>query len=175
MSNGGVGPNYGLIEFANAAKGHSPGESFPSVGEPYDRQTGSFDYCNVPGAIWISDNGCATFDVLVVNGRSYGYVWTILEDEDYCCRKSFESWYVEWVSSAINIIRRESILATLRTDMHIDELRDQFGHEIVPVAEEHKSGGYSLCFHDCNAHFFFNENDRLTRIEHHAHIVSPRT
>ncbi|MCA9195695.1 MAG: hypothetical protein KDB03_28190 [Planctomycetales bacterium] len=127
----------------------------------------------MPGTIWLSDNGCATSDVLVVNGPSYGCVWTILEEQDYCCCRSFEAWYLGWLASAINTIRRESILATLRSGMHLDDLRSIFGREIVPVPPEERASGYLLCFYDCNAHFFFDPNDRLTRFKHQSHIISP--
>ena len=174
LSNGGTGPNYGLVEFSKASRGHSPADCFPSVGEPYQRQSGSFDYGNVPGTIWLSDNGCATFDVLVVNGPSHGFVWTIIDEEDYCCCRSFETWYLGWLASAINTIRRESILEGLRLGMRLDDIRSLFGHEIVPVAADKREGGYLLCFHDCNVHFFFDSHDRLTRFEHQSHIISPR-
>ena len=173
FSNGGAGPNYGLVEFSKATKGHSPANCFPSVGEPYQRQSGSFDYRDVPGSIWLSDNGCATVDVLVVNGPSHGFVWTILEEEDYCCCRSFTTWYLGWLASAINTIRRESILKQVRPGMQVDDIRSLFGQEIVPVNPDKRGSCYLLCFHDCNAYFYFDSQDRLTKLEHRSHIIIP--
>jgi hypothetical protein len=151
MSNGGAGPNYGLVEFARALNGHSPADCFPTVGEPYQRKSGSLNYANVPGTIWLSDNGCATFDVLVVNGPSHGCVWTIRDDDDYCCCKSFETWYLGWLASAIKTIRRESILEMVRLGMHVDEIRSLFGPETRSIDAVRTSIEYNISTHSAHS------------------------
>jgi hypothetical protein len=111
--------------------------------------------------------------VLVVNGLSYGFVWTILNEEDYCCCKSFTTWYQGWFASAINTIRRESILKRVRPGMHLDDIRSLFGREIVPVTPDARGSRHLLCFYDCNAYFYFDSQDRLTKFEHQSHIIIP--
>ncbi len=173
VSNGGAGPNYGLIEIERAALGHIPSLPFP-VHEVDSKPDGSiFEGNRIPGAIWLSDNGCCTFDILVVNGRLAGNVWTVLENDHGHCCQSFHAWYCGWLTSAIRTLEREPLLSTLRPGMHIDEIRAVFGDEIVPVADNEKSVGYIVAFCDCNAVFRFNSNDQLLDVKHHAHVICP--
>ena len=175
ISNGGAGPNYGVQPFAEATIGCSPSTPFPSIGERHQEPIGSFDYSNVPGAVWLSDNGCATFDSLIVNGESFGKVWTVLEERDYCRSESFTSWYVGWARSAINTIKRENLLQSISCGMTLKEVREILGSEIVPNGQRYVMGDtYWLVFRDCNAQFEFSCSDRVLQIRHDSQIIVPR-
>ncbi len=176
VSNGGTGPNYGVVEIERAALGHVPSIPFlicEAEAEHKPNET-TFENRDIPGAIWLSDNGCATFDIMVVNGPLVGNVWTILEDErTYCC-SGFQTWYFGWLKSAIRTLQREPLLKSVRTGMHIEAIRNLLGDEIVPVPVEFRGKGYGVAFSDCNAHFFFDSKDQLQKMTHLSHIICPR-
>lgn len=173
VSNGGAGPNYGLIDLERAAVGHIPSRPFPIPELESGSDVALSECAEIPGAVWLSDNGCATFDLMAVNGDLKGSVWTVLEDENHFRCSSFERWYAGWLQSAIRTINRETLLKSIETGMHIDEIRAVFGDEMVPVSEEQRRSEYWVGFWDCNAFFFFNSKDRLIEIKHHAQIINP--
>lgn len=173
ISNGGAGPNYGVIPIERAAVGQVPSAPF-QLAEFECAPDMSMECDPSHGAVWLSDNGCGTFDVMAVRGNRSGSVWTILEDTQCWVCDSFEQWYLGWLQSAIKTIQREPLLKRLRTGMHIDEVRGILGDELAPVPAGSRSAPYPVAFIDCNADFLFDSADRLLKIDHHAHIICPR-
>lgn len=175
ISNGGAGPNYGVKPLSEATIGCDPAAPFPKTPTATHETAGTFDYNKIPGALWLSDNGCATCDNLIVNGQSYGCVWSVLEDRDYCCSESFRDWYVGWFLSAIETIRREPLIRRVKPGMTVGEVREILGLELIPHDPRTSSDkSYWLAFPDCNAYFKFSEADCVVHIEHHSHIIVPR-
>ncbi len=175
IGNGGAGPNYGVKPLEHATRACDPSQPFPSTGNLFENPIGTFDYCNIPGAIWLSDNGCGTTDNLIVNGAAYGCVWTVLDERDYCCATTFAEWYTRWVMSGINTIRREPLIRRIRKGMTLDAVRELLGTELVAHDPRRTLGeDYWLAFPDCNAYFKFSRTDRVLEIDHKSHIISPR-
>ena len=174
IANGGAGPNYGVKPLTVAAIGFAPLEPFRVLGRPNQDTRETLDYSKIPGAIWLSDNGCGQLDSLVVNGEAHGKVWTFVEEDDYVRTDSFTAWYLGWLHSAINTIRREELLQEIRPGMSLAEVRGILGAESVNPDLSSDVASYCLGFQDCNACVRFSRLHAVLDVKHLSHVIVPQ-
>jgi hypothetical protein len=61
---------------------------------------------DMTGAITLSHQGCAYFDMLIVTGEERGTVWADARASDYGMSRIFDSftdWYLHWLDNPIII------------------------------------------------------------------------
>lgn len=106
ITNGGVGPYYGMIPL-DACEG-DPSKPFPFSqgaetlsGEEIQKIYGDK---GCPGALAICHQGCDWYAFLVVNGPAYGTIWNGGESF-YPTGLSFSAWYHNWAQGALRQLR----------------------------------------------------------------------
>lgn len=171
VGDGGAGPHYGIKSLADSSEYSRLSVPFPwsaelTLSSDEDREL----WETYPGALVVSERGCAYCDVLIVNGDAHGRIWSDFTAVD-CplspTHDSFLSWYVDWATRCINTIRREPLLDRIAVGMTIEELKQVLGPDIQrwdSTALLPSSPAYYVGFTNTNASFEIDENDRVKKI-----------
>ena len=165
IGNGGAGPFYGLEPLDKAAQYGDLSKPFPftQATDFYADDTTEIDARDEhPGALLLCEEGCASYNYLIVNGPAYGTVWTADEDF-YPTGLSFTLWYRRWLERVSRVLANDSLAQRLRLGM----TKEQIATEIecqwyeIPSLLEPKS---VLGCRDLPFRLELNQAGTLTRI-----------
>jgi hypothetical protein len=166
IGNGGAGPYYGLESLDKAASDCDLSKPFiwtekvdaedvSEVGEPY------------PGVLQIGHQGCTGYSYLVVNGPTYGIIWTGYEVDFWPENLTFAAWYRQWLDElrdyALPMLLNERVVKQVQVGMAKDEVINICGgewhEEWSPLPDE-----TFLCFDHLVTKFGINVDNQVRRI-----------
>jgi hypothetical protein len=139
-----------------------------------DKATVDEDPIINPGVMQIGHQGCAGYSYLVVNGPTYGKVWTGHIDQFWPENLTFAAWYRRWMDKlkdyALPMLRNEQIIKRIKVGMTRNKVINLCGGE---WKEEELAGTTFLTFNHLVTCFELNRFKFVTRIVKH-NIVCDR-
>ncbi len=168
ISDGGAGPNYGIKPVSQILYGCDPGTPFDM-----NKCCGTSP-CT--GAIWLTDNGCATSTNLIVNSVNSAGRTCDLNGEENLVKIGaiFRHWYLGWLNGAIRMLVKEPVTQKVKKGMKLDDVRGLLGNERVRH-DPRKTllDDYFLSFPDVNGVVQFDFSDRVTATHFYPHCLTP--
>lgn len=139
VGNGGAGPFYGMESLDSCWRDLS--RPFPVEkamrqrweeeelsDEELDKLDEDPERDDFPGILQFCSQGCAIWSYLVVNGPTFGKVWS--GREVFCPSDlSFSQWYRRWVERALRALENEKLVPRLRVGMSRAEVVATVGGE----------------------------------------------
>lgn len=118
VGNGGAGPYYGLEPLGTLGRDLSRPFPFTAATDTLtDEESGRVpDRDEYPGVLEFCHQGCSIYAYLVVNGPTYGTIWTGREDF-YPTGLTFGAWYRRWLERALVALGNERLVPRLRVGM----------------------------------------------------------
>ena len=125
----GAGPGYGIYPLSNIFVGDALSQPFPFEEEvevpyepPYDAWEG-----NIPGAMEISTEGCASHTHLIVKGAAFGTIWEGWDDHFVPTNLTFIQWMRNWAEIALRVFGNEPLVNKLSLGMKKEQVREVVG------------------------------------------------
>jgi hypothetical protein len=123
----GAGPGYGIYPLSNIFIGKALNQPFPFEEEvevpyepPYDAWEG-----DIPGAMEISTEGCASHTHLIVKGAAFGTIWEGWEAHFIPTNLTFIQWMRNWAETALRVFGNEPLVKKIKLGMkreHIETI-----------------------------------------------------
>lgn len=174
IGNGGAGPFYGIFKFEKAFAGCKPNEIFKwkSDASVKFHEDSDFDewHDHRRGVIEICEQGCGTYNFLVVNGSSYGEVWTDCFDELFPENISFSKFYNHWLDRNLKRINNIPLLKSVKKGMTKIEMIEIFGNDWREIQNETGAKTIRIAFDFVPAAFVLDE-DVLIRIDDYSKML----
>ncbi|HEX9998487.1 MAG TPA: SMI1/KNR4 family protein [Abditibacterium sp.] len=123
----GAGPGYGLYNLFDTVIDKQPDLPFSTqLLEMMSNGWLSFPLADderFPGVLEIQTEGCANATYLVVNGDSYGTIWSVWSSNELCpTQLSFSQWMRNWLDKSIPIARAERVTYPIEIGMTAKEV-----------------------------------------------------
>ena len=159
IGNGGAGPFYGIIKFEKAIDGYTSVQPFKWTNEAVVKLDANDFYTEgtvYNGVVEICEQGCGSSNILIINGESYGEIWTDSYGELIPEKYSFARFYNNWLNGSIEKIDNIPLIKRVKVGMPRNDLigifRKDF-REIVNDNEKAKTSTMKLIFDNVPALF----------------------
>lgn len=160
---GGVGPSYGLERLSNFQRNLSQPFPFSGPTAALDEAVldAQGDWDSYPGVLEFCHHGCGSYSYLVVNGPTYGTIWSGYEADFSPTGQSFTAWYREWAERSLRRLAYAKLLPALRLGMSKAEV-----FEAVPTSWTIVEGRFGRRLHgtDVRVTLGLDEHDVVTDI-----------
>lgn len=180
IGNGGAGPFYGIIPLEKSFASCTPNESFRwSVEKDVEFvEDSDFDewHDHRRGVLEICEQGCGTFNFLVVNGQSYGTIWTDIWDKLIPDKIGFFEFYQNWLDRNLGNLAGIPLIKLVKVGMTKEEVKQIFGNDAYEFSWKDtwnlgKDGQIQcLRFQNVPAIFLLNE-DKVVRINDQSNML----